>query len=189
MAKIFTFFICILSATLLQAQCPGCIVNPACTANPAAPSLCPETLPDAIQGQPYEIDATFFMPQQFTDPGSGFDVTLASITIATIGGLPPGLSATTNDADNIYEITSDPLTQRGCVRICGIPTAIGFYTISVNVIASVSAPISTFNLGKESHNVLNSKRRGCLVRLDSSIERTKAVSGPISQSVFLSTTE
>jgi hypothetical protein len=68
---------------------------------------------------------------------------LASITIATIGGLPPGLSATTNDADNIYEITSDPLTQRGCVRICGIPTAIGFYTISVNVIASVSAPIST----------------------------------------------
>jgi len=143
MAKIFTFFICILSATLLQAQCPGCIVNPACTATPAAPSLCPETLPDAIQGQPYEIDATFFMPQQFTDPGSGFDVTLASITIATIGGLPPGLSATTNDADNIYEITSDPLTQRGCVRICGIPTAIGFYTISVNVIASVSAPIST----------------------------------------------
>jgi len=143
MAKIFTFFICILSATLLQAQCPGCIVNPACTATPAAPSLCPETLPDAIQGQPYEIDATFFMPQQFTDPGSGFDVTLASITIATIGGLPPGLSATTNDADNIYEITSDPLTQRGCVRICGIPTVIGFYTISVNVIASVSAPIST----------------------------------------------
>jgi hypothetical protein len=143
MAKIFTFFICILSATLLQAQCPGCIVNPACTATPAAPSLCPETLPDAIQGQPYEIDATFFMPQLFTDPGSGFDVTLASITIATIGGLPPGLSATTNDADNVYEITSDPLTQRGCVRICGIPTAIGFYTISVNVIASVSAPIST----------------------------------------------
>ncbi len=143
MAKIFTFFICFLSATLLQAQCPGCIVNTACTATPAAPSLCPETLPDAIQGEPYEIDATFFMPQQFTDPGSGFDVTLASITIATIGGLPPGLSATTNDADNFYEITSDPLTQRGCVKICGIPTAIGFYTVSVNVIASVSAPIST----------------------------------------------
>lgn len=143
MAKLILFFAFLLSAFLSNAQCPGCIVNPACTATPVSPALCPETLPDAIQGEPYEIDVTFFMPQQFTDPGSGFDVTLASITIATIGGLPPGLSATTNEADNVYDITSDPLTQRGCVKICGTPTAIGFYTISVNIIASVSAPIST----------------------------------------------
>lgn len=143
MAKFLLFFAFLLTALVSHAQCPGCIVNTACTATPTAPALCPETLPDAIQGEPYEIDVTFFMPQQFTDPGSGFDVTLASITIATIGGLPPGLSATTNEADNVYDITSDPLTQRGCVKICGIPTAIGFYTISVNIIASVSSPIST----------------------------------------------
>ena len=143
MAKLILFFAFLFGSVFSKAQCPGCIVNPACTATPAAPALCPETLPDAIQGEPYEIDVTFFMPQQFTDPGSGFDVTLASITIATIGGLPPGLSATTNEADNVYDITSDPLTQRGCVKICGTPTAIGFYTISVNIIASVSAPIST----------------------------------------------
>lgn len=143
MAKFLLFFAFLLTALVSHAQCPGCIVNTACTATPTAPALCPETLPDAIQGEPYEMDVTFFMPQQFTDPGSGFDVTLASITIATIGGLPPGLSATTNEADNVYDITSDPLTQRGCVKICGIPTAIGFYTISVNIIASVSSPIST----------------------------------------------
>jgi hypothetical protein len=143
MAKLILFFAFLFGSVFSNAQCPGCIVNPACTATPASPALCPETLPDAIQGEPFEIDVTFFMPQQFTDPGSGFDVTLASITIATIGGLPPGLSATTNEADNDYDITSDPLTQRGCVKICGTPTAIGFYTISVNIIASVSAPIST----------------------------------------------
>lgn len=127
----------------LSAQCPGCIVDPACTVAPAAPALCPNTLPDAISGQYYEMDVTFFMPQQFNDPGSGFDVTLSSITINNISGLPPGLAATTNDADNIFPITSDPASQRGCVRICGTPTAIGTYTISVNITANVSSPIST----------------------------------------------
>jgi hypothetical protein len=143
MTKLLLFLVFSLGSIFSFAQCPGCVVNTACTAVPTAPALCPETLPEAIQGEPYEIDVTFFMPQQFTDPGSGFDVTLSSITIATVGGLPPGLSATTNEADNVYDITSDPLTQRGCVKICGTPTAIGFYTISVNIIASVSSPIST----------------------------------------------
>jgi hypothetical protein len=143
MTRLLLFLIFSLGPIFSFAQCPGCIVNTACTAVPTTPALCPETLPEAIQGEPYEIDVTFFMPQQFTDPGSGFDITLSSITIATVGGLPPGLSATTNEADNVYDITSDPLTQRGCVKICGTPTAIGFYTISVNIIASVSSPIST----------------------------------------------
>jgi hypothetical protein len=82
------------------------------------------------------------MPQNFTDPGTGFDVTLGSITVTSISGLPPGLSATVNETDNVYTITSDPASQRGCVKICGIPTTIGSYTISVNVIASVTAPLS-----------------------------------------------
>jgi hypothetical protein len=126
-----------------KAQCSGCLVNDACTVTPIAPTLCPSTLPDAISGQYYEMDVTFFMPQQFNDPGSGFNVTLSSIVINAISGLPPGLDATTNDADNIFEITADPATQRGCVRICGTPTAIGSYTVSVNITANVSAPIST----------------------------------------------
>jgi len=123
-------------------QCPGCVVDPTCTANPAAPALCPSTLPDAPVNEPYDLDVTFFMPQNFTDAGTGFDVTLGSITITSISGLPPGLSATVNETDNVYTITSDPASQRGCVKICGTPTTIGSYTISVNVIASVTSPIS-----------------------------------------------
>jgi hypothetical protein len=124
------------------AQCPGCVVDPTCTASPAAPALCPSTLPDAPVNEPFDLDVTFFMPQNFTDPGTGFDVTLGSITITSISGLPPGLSATVNETDNVYTITSDPASQRGCVKICGTPTTIGSYTISVNVIASVTSPIS-----------------------------------------------
>ncbi len=129
-------------AAASQAQCPGCVVDPSCTANPATPTLCPSTLPDAPVNVPFDLDVTFFMPQNFTDAGTGFDVTLSAITITSIGGLPPGLAATVNEADNVYTITSDPASQRGCVKICGTPTAIGSYTISVNVIASVSSPIS-----------------------------------------------
>lgn len=143
MKQLYLLFFFLAIYTQANAQCSGCVVNEACTIAPVAPTLCPSTLPDAISGQYYEMDVTFFMPQQFTDPGSGFNVTLSSIVINAISGLPPGLAATTNDADNVYEITADPATQRGCVRICGIPTAIGTYTVSVNITANVSAPIST----------------------------------------------
>lgn len=133
----------LLHTVFLNAQCEGCIINPDCTADPAAPSLCPSELPNAIQGEDYEIDLTFFMPNQFDDEGSGATVTLSQITIISVSGLPNGISWTTNEADNIYDITSDPATQRGCVRMCGVPEAIGSYTISVNIIASVTSPIST----------------------------------------------
>jgi hypothetical protein len=125
------------------AQCEGCLVNPACTASPVAPALCPEVLPQAVQGEFYDVDLTFFMPQQFQDPGSGFNVTLAQITITSVAGLPAGMSWTASESDNVYDITADPATQRGCVKMCGVPENIGSYTISVNIIASVSAPIST----------------------------------------------
>jgi hypothetical protein len=76
------------------AQCEGCLVNPECTANPVAPALCPEVLPQAVQGEFYDVDLTFFMPQQFQDAGSGFNVTLAQITITSVAGLPAGVSWT-----------------------------------------------------------------------------------------------
>lgn len=135
-------FLFVISITA-QAQCDGCVINPLCTANPAAPALCPDVLPDAVQGEYYDVDLTFFMPQLFTDAGSGFDVTLAQITITSVAGLPAGITWTASESDNVYDITSDPATQRGCVKMCGTPENIGSYTISVNVIASVSAPIST----------------------------------------------
>jgi hypothetical protein len=143
MKQFYTLAIFVLLSSFASAQCDGCIINTACTANPVAPALCPDILTDAVQNEEYNIDVTFFMPQQFDDAGSGFTVTLSQIQITSVSGLPAGLSWTCNELDNIYDITSDPATQRGCVKICGTPTSIGSYTIAVNIIAFVSSPIST----------------------------------------------
>jgi hypothetical protein len=141
MKQLLSLIIVLVFNVQIYAQCTSCSINPTCTANPLAPALCPEVLPNASQGIAYDTDVTFFIPQQFDN--GGITVTLSQITITSISGLPSGLTWTASDADNIYDITSDPLTQRGCVKICGIPDAIGSYTIAVNVIATVSAPIST----------------------------------------------
>lgn len=93
----------------ISAQCTSCLINPTCTANPLAPALCPEVLPNTSQGIAYDTDVTFFIPQQFDN--GGITVTLSQITITSISGLPSGLTWTACDADNIYDITSDPLTQ------------------------------------------------------------------------------
>ena len=141
MKQILSFILLLVFHIQIDAQCTSCSINTACTVSPLAPALCPEVLPNASQGIAYDTDVTFFIPQQFDN--GGIAVTLSQITITSISGLPSGLTWTASEADNIYDITADPLTQRGCVKICGTPDAIGSYTIAVNVIAAVSAPIST----------------------------------------------
>jgi len=135
---IFSFFI----YTHSYSQCEGCIINPNCSSSPAEPSLCPEVLPDGTSNTYYEIDLTFFMPQQFAVEGVG-NVTLSRITINSVSGLPQGLLWSANEPSLIYNISSDPNTQRGCVRICGEPQVIGAFTVSVNVTAEISSPINT----------------------------------------------
>ena len=143
--KHIVFFVLFLFISVSSAfsQCAGCLINTACTATPAAPALCPDILPDATQGTAYDTDVTFFIPQQFYNEGAGINVTLSQITITSVSGLPAGMSWTASESDNIFDITSDPLTQRGCVKICGTPVSIGSYTIAVNVIATITSPINT----------------------------------------------
>jgi len=119
-------------------QCPGCAINAACD-NPSAnfPALCPAVLPNGTQGQAYDQDLTFFMPDQID--ASGFSgLNLEEVTVVGISGIPAGLSWTTNHyPTNFYAITSDPNTQRGCAKICGTPLLSGSYSATVNVIVKV----------------------------------------------------
>jgi hypothetical protein len=134
--------IAILSTSLkISAQCTGCVVDPTCTASPASPALCPSVLANAVQNEPYDVDVTFFMPNEFDN--GGINVTLSTIQITSVSGLPGGILWTASETDNIYDISSDPATQRGCVKFCGTPSAIGSYTIAVNVLATVTSPITT----------------------------------------------
>jgi len=130
-----------------NAQCPGCLIDTQCGVgiSPVEPALCPAALPNGVQGQPYDENATFFMPREFTDSGSGQSVTLNGITVTNVTGLPQGISYTCDQPGCAYTVTTDPITQRGCVKMCGIPTVPGTYNIVIAVVANVSTPIGTIN--------------------------------------------
>lgn len=125
------------------AQCPGCVIDLQCGVgmNPVEPTLCPAALANGVQGQPYDQSATFFMPREFTDSGSGQDVTLNSVTVTNVTGMPQGLSYTCDQPGCAYTVTNDPATQRGCFKICGVPTVPGNYNIVIAVVANVTAPV------------------------------------------------
>ena len=115
----------------VNAQCPGCLIDTQCGVgiSPVEPALCPAALPNGVQGQPYDENATFFMPRDFTDSGSGQSVTLNGITVTSVTGLPQGINYTCDQPGCAYTVTNDPVTQRGCVKMCGIPTVPGTYNI------------------------------------------------------------
>ncbi len=121
------------------AQCPGCLVNASCTSSPAKPTVCPDTLPDGTAMQAYAEDISFYLPAQFTDEGSGFNVTMNQLTVLSVTGLPYGLSWQTNAVNNIYYPSSNPpASEHGCARICGTPIMAGSYTVTVFVQAEVT---------------------------------------------------
>lgn len=118
------------------AQCDGCVPDQGCTVDPAFPTLCPETAADATAGQYYEQDFTFWMPASFTDPGTGFQVTLLQLTVTGVTGLPFGLSLTTSSPSGVFYPQQN---EFGCARVCGTPFGAGQFTINISVLAQVSA--------------------------------------------------
>ncbi|MCB0755108.1 MAG: hypothetical protein KDB98_05905, partial [Flavobacteriales bacterium] len=152
MKNLLSFVFVVVALTAFQtnsvlAQCPGCVIDLNCGVglNPIEPALCPATLPNAVQGQPYDENATFFMPRDFTDSGSGQAVTLNSVTVTSVTGMPQGLSYQCDQPGCAYTVTNDPVTQRGCVKMCGTPAVPGTYNIVIQVVANVSTPIGTIN--------------------------------------------
>lgn len=129
-------FSLLLIHTAAVAQCDGCVPDQGCTVDPAFPTLCPETAADATVGQYYEQDFTFWMPASFTDPGTGFQVTLLQLTVTGVTGLPFGLSLTTSSPSGVFYPQQN---EFGCARVCGTPFGAGQFTINISVLAQVSA--------------------------------------------------
>ncbi len=126
------------SSTYAQGnQCPGCNIDPLCTSTTNFPVLCPATLPNGTQMQPYDENVTFFMPDKVD--ASGFNnLDLTNVTVVGLSGMPLGLYWTTNTyPTNSYAPTSNVATQRGCVKICGTPLVPGNYNVVVNVTVTV----------------------------------------------------
>jgi PKD domain len=118
----------------VQAQCDGCVSNVTCTADPAYPTLCPVQPPDAIAGEAYSADITFWLPNNFTDPNTGFNVDFMLMTITGVSGLPYGLDITYSEPTGVYYPQEN---QYGCARICGTPISAGTYTVAISILAGV----------------------------------------------------
>ena len=123
-----------------MAQCPGCVISVSCTSSPAAPTICPDTLPDGVAMQPYSQDISFYLPNNFNDAGTGYNVDLDQLDVLSIVGMPYGLTwQTSASPSNIYYPNSNPpASEHGCARICGTPLVPGNYIITVFVLAHVT---------------------------------------------------
>lgn len=124
-------------ATHTFAQCPTCSPDVECISPDGFPAICPQIAASATVGEYYEEVLTFYLPAQITDPGSGIEASLLSVTITSVTGLPYGLVFTLNDADNTYHpFDGDNL---GCATICGTPILPGVYNANIAVSAVVNA--------------------------------------------------
>lgn len=126
-----------LSGVMSFAQCPTCIPDETCTSSNGLPAVCPAVQPNAVAGNYYEEQLTFYMPAEITDPGSGINATLLSVTITSVSGLPYGLEFTLNDPDATYSPVNGE--NFGCATICGTPLLPGTYSVVITVSALVSA--------------------------------------------------
>jgi hypothetical protein len=137
----FVIFSILFCSTFMNvySQCPGCAISMTCTASPAKPAICPDTLPQGTAMQPYSEDISFYLPGTFVDEGSGYTVDLDQMQVLNIIGMPLGLSWQTNKSPtNIYSPHGNVNDQHGCAKICGTPYSAGDYIVTVFVKADVS---------------------------------------------------
>lgn len=121
-ALLFTFQV--------SAQCTGCAIDVNCSISPAFPTLCPMVMPDATSGQYYEADMTFWLPPNFDDPDTGFNVDFEQMTITDVQGMPFGLDYTPDQLNGTY---FPQVYEFGCARICGTALSPGQYSVTISV--------------------------------------------------------
>ena len=130
--KKFILFLSVVSCVNLYSQC---VVDTDCTIEPTFPTLCPLTLPDGSVGEFYSEDVTFYMPAQFADEETGFEVELDEIIVTNIVGIPLGLNYVLSNESGIYNPSE---SEFGCASFSGTPLVAGEYVITVSIQANVT---------------------------------------------------
>ncbi len=128
------FFVAFFASSI--AQCNDCSPDTQCGGVTNFPAVCPQQAADATSGEYYEQVLTFYIPNQVTDPQSGLTATLISVEIASVSGLPFGLTYSLNDEDGVYYPSQGQ--NYGCATLCGTPLLPGTYSILITVNALVS---------------------------------------------------
>jgi len=130
--KKIILFLSVVNCVNLYSQC---VVDTDCTIEPTFPTLCPLTLPDGTVGEFYSEDVTFYMPAQFADEETGFEVELDEIIVTNITGIPLGLNYVLSDESGIYNPAE---SEFGCASFSGTPLVAGEYIITVSIQANVT---------------------------------------------------
>ena len=130
MKKVLPLLVFLCCNFLATAQCTDCSPDETCINDVNFPEVCPEVMPSATSGEPYDEQMTFFLPPQVTDPESGLTVDLIEVVITSVDGMPFGLDYVMNYPNNTY-YPNDGDTW-GCATICGTPLIAGEYEVSIN---------------------------------------------------------
>jgi hypothetical protein len=118
-----------------QSGCPGCLVS--LPAGLPVDTVYLPPIPDGQVGQAYGQDISFRMPKTTTpvsviDPSTPAGITINSIEIVAVEGLPAGLTWEANQT--VFPVATQ---TDGCIRICGTPTASDSFVITVKLKASI----------------------------------------------------
>lgn len=109
--------------------------NLSCTSNPAYPTTCPDdNLPNGTAGQFYSTDITMYFPTTFFEPSAGLDVTINSVDINSVSGMPFGFTWTANPSTVVPS-----QNEFTALRICGTPFNAGDYTVTISITVFASA--------------------------------------------------
>lgn len=118
-----------------NAQCGLATPDQSCTVSPAYPKTCPDdNLPDGMAGQFYTTDITMYFPTVFYEPSAGLDVTMNSVDINAVSGMPFGFTYTANPA---HVVPSQ--NEFAGIRICGTPFNAGDYTVTISITVHATA--------------------------------------------------
>lgn len=136
MKKIYIALVALIGLSLqVNAQCGLGTPNTSCTSSPAYPTTCPDdNLPDGVAGQFYTTDITMWFPNVFFEPSAGLDVTMNSVTVNAVSGMPFGFTWTANPTT-----VTPSQNEFTAIRICGTPFNAGDYTVTISITVQASA--------------------------------------------------
>ncbi|MCW3127921.1 MAG: C-terminal target protein [Bacteroidetes bacterium] len=139
-------------ASAASAQCVGCVPSTAgCNPNGG---ICGHSVV-GMANHPYTTNISFYMPKRLNDPAilsqcSCNEVDLHTIKITGVGGLPTGVNATFDHANQTYDVQAGD--SLGCANFCGTPLAPGIYPITVYIeahVLAVGTPIGNVDPGPQ----------------------------------------
>lgn len=130
-------------ASVATAQCPNCTINlPANILAASVDTIHLDSIPDGQKNVYYEENLSFRLPQttnpiNAVDPSVPAGITINSIAINAVTGLPAGMTYKVDRDPAIYTETA-PNARDGCVTFCGTPAQSGVFEVYIDAFVNVS---------------------------------------------------